>query len=130
MGDDNEKTVAIALALLQQRMDDVLKLVSDIRADMKSQAEEFKHSLRDAEKKMADDVARHSDRSDERFEAIEATLSGKVDNSDFKLVRTVVFGFVGLVLVAVASALIATVVLKPAPVHQASPIQSRTAATI
>lgn len=127
LGDEKEQTVAIALALLQQRMEDVIRMVSEMRTDMKSQAEEFKHSLRDAENKMAADVLRHSNRTDERFEAIESTLNKKVDQSDFKLVKAVVFGFVGLVLVAVASALIATVVLKPSPSasaqHQPTGIQ-------
>lgn len=108
--DDEKTSVAIALALLQQRMDDVLKMVGDMRSDMKQQTEEFRNSLKSSEARLSADVAQRAKRTDERFSEIEERLNSKAEMTEFRLVRAVVFGFVGLVLVAVASALIATVV--------------------
>lgn len=110
---DDEKSISIQLALLNQRVQDMIVRMSGWNAEMREQREEFKHSLRNSEQKFQADLEARERTAESRMIDLETALAQKPDAKDFSLVRGLVFGLVGLILAAVVGAMIRTVVVSP-----------------
>lgn len=101
MDDTSERLVRVETKL------DALIQLNDQRI------QHIENKVLEVERAAADRTRHEKANYDQKLNALQVQIEKKASNDDFKLVRTVVFGFVGLVLTAVASALIASVVLKP-----------------
>lgn len=112
MDDQSERLTRVETKL------DMLLSMSDQRLQY------IENKVAEVERVAAERTRHEKANYDQKLVALQTQIDKKTNHDDFKLVRTVVFGFVGLVLAAVASALIASVVLKPhAPLKAVNQVQ-------
>lgn len=107
---NNVEIAEATVARIDERTKSIQTELIQIRLDLKETIESVVDRIRDADK-------RHSDKYkslEERQDVIVSKLEEEyVTKSEFSLIQKVVYGFIGLVLVAVVSAWLAAVVVAP-----------------